>query len=207
MKAPITFTDEEILSEARKLYVGYGMKSTIRYDSTRAEGVHAESVAEHVFGLIYLAHYFLEFEPSTKDLNKQKVYDMLLFHDFGEIKYGDAVSYHKTQAHIDREKEAAKEIFASLPMPLDVYGYELWKEYEDHTTPEGKFCYALDKIEPLFELMHPVSETSVRRLKTTYDMHITHKSKAVKDFPLMRRFNEVMCKDMKDRGVFWEEVQ
>src|SRR5581483_5621299 len=119
MQDPLTFSDEDLLAEAHKLRVGFGMKSTIRYATKREVGVHAESVAEHVFALIYLAHYFLEFEPLAKGLDRLKVYDTLLFHDFGEIKYGDAVTYHKTKEHVEREKEAAKEIFASLPEPLD----------------------------------------------------------------------------------------
>jgi|SRR6185437_9604619 len=201
----LTLSDAGILAEAHKLRVGYGLKHTIRYHSKREEGVHSESVAEHVFGLIYLAHYFLQHEEVAKALNVQRVYDIFLFHDFGEIKYGDIVSYYKTDEHRVREEEAAKEIFASLPESMQKLAQDSWAEYEEHTTPEGRFCYALDKVEPLFELLHPVSETSVRRLKTTYDLHIKHKFKATENYPLMRRFNEVLSKDMKDRGVFWEE--
>jgi len=204
MKDILTYTDEEILEEAHKLRVGYGLKRTIRYNSERQTGVHTESVAEHVFALIYLAHYFLQLEEKGKTLNAQKVYDIFLFHDFGEIKYGDIVSYFKTDEHRAQEEEAAKEIFASLPESLQKMGYDNWLEYEKHTTPEGKFCYALDKIEPLFELLDPVNEKSVRRLKTTYDLHVSYKFKATEEYPLMRRFNEVLSKDMKDRGVFWE---
>ena len=205
MKDPLTFTDEEILEEARKLRVEYGLKRTIRYNSERQVNTHSESVAEHVFALIYLAHYFLQLEEKGKTLNAQKVYDIFLFHDFGEIKHGDIVSYFKTDQHRAQETEAAKEIFAALPESLQKMGYDNWLEYEEHTTPEGKFCYALDKIEPLFELLDPVNEKSVRRLKTTYDLHVEHKFKATTEYPLMRRFNEVLSNDMKARGVFWEE--
>lgn len=204
MKDILTYTDEEILEEAKRIHVGYGMKSTIRYASVRDVNVHAESNAEHVFGLIYLANYFLEHEPSARSLDRQKVYDMLLYHDFGEMKYGDVISYRKTQEDIDKESEAAKEIFTSLPEPLNVVGYKAWEEYENHETPEGKFCYALDKIEPLFELMDPVNEKTVKRNKTTFEQHSTKKFGATRDFPVMMRFVELICKDMKDRRVFWE---
>ena len=36
-------------------------------------------------------------------------------------------------------------------------------------------------------------------------MNFDHKFKAVKDFPVMSRFNDVISKDMQNRGVFWEE--
>jgi len=118
-----------------------------------------------VFGFIFLAHYFLQHEAIGKTLNAEKVYDIILFHDFGEIKHGDAVTYYKTKEHEEREKEAAKEIFASLPPSLQEMGYRHWQDYEEHTSPEAKFCYALDKVEPLFELLDPVNERSMKRLK------------------------------------------
>lgn len=205
MKDVLQMTDAEVLEEARKIHVGYGMKSTIRYASQRDPNLHAESNAEHVFGLIYLASYFLAHEPSAKNLDRQKVNDILLYHDFGEMKHGDIVSYKKTQEDIDKEREAAKEIFASLPEPLNDVGYKAWQEYETNATPEAKFCYALDKVEPLFELMDPVNERTVRKLKTTYELHSSKKFTATRDFPIMMRFVELMCKDMEDRGVFWKE--
>jgi 5'-deoxynucleotidase YfbR-like HD superfamily hydrolase len=205
MKDILTYIDDEILEEAKRIFVAYGMKHTIRYGTKRDEGVHAESDAEHVFGLIYLAHYFLECEPVCKDLDRQRVFDILLYHDFGEIKHGDAVTYYKSQEHIDREKAAAKEIFTSLPEPLNEKGYACWKEYEEHTTPEAKFCYALDKVEPLFELMDPVSASSMHRLKITMDMNMSNKVTAAKEYPVMMRFVDVLSKDMRDRGIFWKE--
>lgn len=205
MKDVLDFTDQEILEEARRLRIAYGLKSTIRYDSKREAAVHSESVAEHIFALMYLAYYFLAHEPLAKNLKREKIYDLFLFHEFGEIKNGDIVSYFKTEQHKKREMEDAKEIFDVLPEPLHSDGYTLWQEYEEQLSPEAKFCYALDKIEPLFELLDPINEKSVRRLKTTYNMHVDHKFKATEGYPLMRRFNEVLSNDMKTRGVFWEE--
>jgi putative hydrolases of HD superfamily len=203
MKSVLEMTDEEVLEEAKRIHVGYGMKSTIRYGTKREVGVHAESDAEHIFGLIYLAHYFIAHEPACKSMDAQKLFDILLYHDFGEIKHGDAVTYYKSKEHEEREKGAAKEVFASLPEPLSTYGYACWKEYEEYTTPEAKYAYALDKIEPLFELQHPVSETSMKRLKVTPQMNIENKLKATKEYPVLGRFAEVLSNDMVRRGVFW----
>src|SRR6185312_13179015 len=92
----LKLSDEEILKEAKQLAVGYAQKRVIRYGTKRQDELHAESDAEHVFGLIYLAQYFLMHEPSAKSLDKQKVMEILLFHDFPEIKHGDVVTYAKT---------------------------------------------------------------------------------------------------------------
>jgi 5'-deoxynucleotidase YfbR-like HD superfamily hydrolase len=206
MKEVIDYTDEEILEEANRLVVGYKQKQIIRYASKREVDAHAESDAEHVFGLIYLAQYFLMHEPGAQLLDPNKVNQVLLFHDFPEIKYGDVVTYAKTESDIEKENNAAKEVFESLPQSLQSVAHDRWEEYEEHTTPEGKFCYALDKIEPLFELMDPVAIQSIKRLKITREMHVGNKYKAAANFPLMLRFTDVITKDWDTRDVFWKEI-
>ena len=198
-------TDKEVLEIAHQLCEGYKMKRVLRYNTKRDTTVHSESDAEHVFALIYLAHYFTEAEPNAKLLDKEKLFSIFTFHDFGEIKHGDIIAYEKTDAHRERESEAAKEVFASLPEPINKIGYEFWRQYEEKSSPEGSFAYALDKVEPLFELLNPVNEQSLKGLKTTYDMNITHKLNVTEPYPVMRRFVEVISNDMKARGVFWEE--
>ncbi|HEV8666768.1 MAG TPA: HD domain-containing protein [Candidatus Paceibacterota bacterium] len=205
MKDILSLSDEEILTEAKRLAVGYAQKHIIRYGTEREENIHAESDAEHVFGLIYLAQYFLMHEPSAQSLDKLKVIEILLYHDFPEIKYGDVVTYAKTDSDIEKENNAAKEVFESLPESLQQVAHDRWEEYENHTTAEGKFCYALDKIEPLFELMDPVAITSIKRLHITREMHVGNKYKAAADFPLMLRFTDVITKDWDKQDIFWKE--
>lgn len=197
-------TDKEILEEAKQLRSSYRLKRTIRYSKTRDHSVHAESVAEHVFGLFVLAHYFLAHEPAATPLNREKVIRMLLFHDFPEIKYGDVSTYNKTKEHEKRERSAAREVFGALPEPLAPLGLELWKEYEERKSPEAAFCYALDKLEPMFELLDPINERSVKDLRVTYEMHVANKYAAAKEYPVMLRFLDVLSADMKRRGIFWE---
>ena len=205
MKNILDLSDAEVLKEAHQLSVAYGLKHTIRYASHRELDVHSESVAEHVFALIFLAQYFLQHEAVGSTLDSGKLCQILLFHDFGEIKYGDAVTYYKTKEHEEREKEAAKEIFASLPESLKQLGLSRWQEYAEHATPESHFAHALDKIEPMFELLDSVNERTIKHLKITVEMHLSNKIKAVKDYPVMRRFVDVITNDMNARGVFWEE--
>jgi len=201
----LTKSDAEILAIAHQLRVAYGMKRTLRYNSTRDFTVHSESVAEHVFALIFLATYFLPLEEVGHTLNKAKLYEILLYHDFGEIIHGDVLTYHKTDTDREREAADAKKVFASLPTSLQKIGHERWHEYEAQSSPEAQFAYALDKVEPVFELLDPVNERSVKRFKITYLRHLGHKLKAAENYPVMKRFTNVISNDMKERGVFWPE--
>jgi putative hydrolase of HD superfamily len=167
--------------------------------------VHSESVAEHVFALIFLATYFLPLEEVGPSLDKAKLYEILLYHDFGEIINGDVLTYHKTENDREREAADAKKVFASLPASLQKIGHERWHEYEEQASPEAQFAYALDKVEPVFELLDPVNERSVKRFKITYLRHLGHKLKAAENYPVMKRFTNVISNDMKERGVFWPE--
>jgi 5'-deoxynucleotidase YfbR-like HD superfamily hydrolase len=205
MKDIFTCTDEEVLAETKKLREGYKMKRIIRYRSPRDVSFHNESNAEHTFALIYLAQYFSRMEPSASSLDKEKLYSILLFHDFGEIKHGDIVSYDKTKEHEERERIAAKEVFASLPEALQTVGYDYWHEYEYKTSPEAKFAYALDKIEPMFELLDSVNEHSMHRLKVTMEKHLSNKLPPTENYPVMRRFLDVITRDMEARDIFWKE--
>jgi 5'-deoxynucleotidase YfbR-like HD superfamily hydrolase len=198
----LQLSNEEILDIARQLRVGYEMKRVLRFATTRDPNVHTESDAEHVFGLLFLAQYFLPLEDPERRLDVAQVHKILLYHDFPEIKHGD-ISYHlKTLEHEERERAAARGVFDSLPASLREEAHEAWLDYEYKRTPEGMFVYALDKLEPLFELFDPVTERTMKTLNFSYSMHFQKKFDATANFPVMRRFVEVISQDMLKRGVF-----
>lgn len=196
-------TDDHILQIANQLRVAYALKRTLRYSTNRDFSVHSESVAEHVFALFFLTQYFLPLEDPERNLSVEKIYRIILFHDIGEITHGDVPYHIKTEGHEKQEREAAIEIFQSLPAVIRSKARNAWKEYEEHRSPEARFVHALDKIEPLFELMDPVNEQSMKRLKFTYQDHIVKKMRATENFPVMKKFVEVMSADMLRRDVFW----
>ena len=198
------FTDEHVMAETRKLLVPYRLKRTLRYNATRDHSIHNESVAEHVFALTYLAQYFLPLEDPERFMDWERINRILLFHDFGEIIHGDVPYHLKTAEHEAREREAATQVFASLPKPLGCLGRESWSDYEQRGSPEARFAYALDKLEPVFELHDAVNERSLVRLKHTFEDHIGKKRRAMEHvFPIMWRFVEVLSADMLTRGIFW----
>lgn len=198
-------SDEQILETVRQLQTAYRLKRTLRYRTERNHGEHSESVAEHVYALLFLSYYFLPLEDVAHNLDVEKVHRALLFHDFAEIAHGDIPYHEKTEKHELREREAAHGVFDKLPFPLRTTAHESWLEYEEQRSPEARFVYALDKIEPLFELFDPINEPSIKRLKFSYDAHIGKKLKATEGFPTMRKFVDVVTRDWLARDIFWTD--
>src|SRR3989344_4656073 len=177
-----TWLDERIITEVQALRVGYGLKNTLRYYTKRDFSVHSESVAEHLFALHYLTSYFLPFEDPYSELNIEKIHNIITFHDFGEILHGDVPYHLKTKDHERQEQKDAKILFNSLPVSLQKIAQKSWQDYMEQKTPEAKFVYALDKIEPLFELFNSINERSIKRLKQPYKKHFEKKFLATENF-------------------------
>jgi 5'-deoxynucleotidase YfbR-like HD superfamily hydrolase len=201
--AVLALPDAGILEIARQLRVAYQIKRTLRFYTTRDQTVHNESVGEHVFALHFLLEYFVRVEKLPRMLDMERVRRMITFHDFGEIPRGDKPYHFKTKEDEDQEREDAKTVFAMLPPEIRSIALESWEAYETRRGLEGRFVNALDKIEPMFELFDPVNEHSFKRLRQTYEQHVGKKLKATEEFPVMRRFVEVVSSDMLARGVFW----
>lgn len=203
MSELLQLPDAGIMQIVRQLRAGYGLKRTLRYQTARDRSVHSESVAEHVFALHYLAQYFALVERLPQPLDMLAVHRLITFHDFGEIINGDKPYHLKTAEDEERERRDAAQVFASLPMELGALAKRSWEEYERQEGIEARFVCALDKIEPIFELLDEINERSLKRLKFTWEDHINKKRQATRDFPVMRRFVEVTGAHMRARGVFW----
>ncbi len=187
----------------RQLQVAYKLKRTLRYNTKRDFTAHSESVAEHVFSLFFLAQYFLPLEDPNRLLDVERLYQVMLFHDFGEITHGDTPYHLKTKEHEEQERKDALAIFASFPQPLAQIAHDSWSSYEARQGPEARFAYALDKVEPLFELLDPVNEKTLKRTRFSYQDSVGKKMRATEEFPIMRKFVEVAHRDMLNRSVFW----
>lgn len=196
---------QQILSEVARIRTGYALKRTLRYATTRDFSVHNESVAEHVFALLYLSRYFLPLEHNDQLIDVERLDTLLLFHDFGEIINGDIVYNVKTDADIEREKRDAETVAHMLPETLRDAFTKAHTEYELRDSREAQFAFALDKVEPLFELYDPVNEKSLIKHKFTSEISMGIKIKATESFPVMRKFVDVINQDMIDRDVFWRE--
>ena len=201
---PKNWPDDKVLKETRALVNGYRLKRTLRYNTERDFSKHSESVAEHIFALHFLATYFLSLEDPDHNLDREKIHNLITYHDFGEIIRGDIPYHIKTEEDQKREEEDTEKALSTLPSSLQILARESWQDYKEKRSKEAEFVYALDKIEPLFELFDPINELSLKRTKFSYKDHFQRKFIATENFPVMRRFTEVISKDMLERKVFWE---
>lgn len=203
-KDKLLTSDDFVVAELKKVQTLYELKRVIRYDHTREHEEHTESVAEHVFGMHCLVDYFLPLEDSKGEWNKSRIHDLVQYHDIDEILTGDTISYLKsaTQEEHEHEHDAAKSIIAVLPDPMQGDLHSLLLEYTLRATPEAKFAKAIDKIEPVFHLYNEAGKRTLATLKATKDQHDRIKQPYVQEFPIIKRFFEVLSAQFEKEGFF-----
>ncbi len=200
-----TLTKEAALSETAKLQYLYGLKKVIRYDQDRHETDSTESVAEHVYGMMILAQYFLPLENPEGDWDRARLYEMITLHDIDEIETGDVLGYTKTAETRALELDAMKRTIENAPNHLKMYMNERVEEYEKRETKEAKFAKAIDKIEPLFQIFNEEGRAILHRNQTTAEQSLRIKTPYIQDFPYIKRFAEVIHQALIDGGYYWQE--
>ncbi len=108
-----------------------------------------ESVAEHSFSTALTA-WMLATEYFPK-LDSNKVLQLAIVHDLGEIHAGDFTPSHNIDAKdkSSREQESVKKTFQH--MKTGRMFIDLWKEYEEESSPEAVFVKQIDKIEMILQ--------------------------------------------------------
>jgi putative hydrolase of HD superfamily len=88
---------------------------------------------------------------ANEELDISRAMKILLVHDIVEIDAGDAFIYDDAAraAAEQAEQAAADRIFGLLPDPDRSELRALWDEYEERATPEARFAYACDRLQPL----------------------------------------------------------
>jgi putative hydrolase of HD superfamily len=108
-----------------------------------------ENSAEHSWHLAMVA---MAMAPHAKEpVDIERVIRILLVHDIVEVDAGDVDIYDVAgrKAKEAEEVAAADRIFALLPEPEATELRALWDEYEARATPEARFAYACDRLQPL----------------------------------------------------------
>ncbi|EFK97350.1 protein containing Metal-dependent phosphohydrolase domain, partial [sediment metagenome] len=160
------------------------LKKVIRYGRSRINENDTESVGEHIFGMFILINHFLPLVDPEKKMNKEKIYELALFHDIDEIETGDIIRYEKTDKDRGEAKTTLAKIFQNTPDNFLFLMKNNYFEYEENNTPEAKFVSAIDKIEPMFHLcFDPKGAKSIfSRLNMTVDEIKEDKKESSKDF-------------------------
>jgi putative hydrolase of HD superfamily len=126
------------------------LKTVLRQTSI-GDASRRENSAEHSWHLAVMAVLLSEYAPpGTEVIRSVK---MALIHDIVEIDAGDAFCYDPaaTAGKEDRERLAAERLFHLLPEDQAAELHELWREYEEMTSPDARFANALDRLQPLLQ--------------------------------------------------------
>ncbi len=198
----ILTSEEFVINELRKVQRLYGLKKIIRYNHTREHEPHTESDAEHIFGMHCLVDYFLPLEDTDRKWDRDRIRTMVQYHEIDEIVTGDIVGYHKSSDDLNNERTAAEKVITQLPESMQQAVREALDEYEAQSTPEAKFAKAIDKIEPVFHIYNEAGKQTLATLGTTKDQHDRIKFPYLTDFPIIKRFGEVMTNQFEKEGFY-----
>ena len=108
-----------------------------------------ENSAEHSWQIALFAGAMAEFADPGVDV--QRVMQMLLVHDIGEIDTGDTIVYDDTGLAERKaaERVAVARIFGLLPNEHGARFLALWEEFEAGDTAEARFAHAADRAMPV----------------------------------------------------------
>lgn len=138
----------EIASRLAFVYELDKLKTVLR-QSMLTDDSRQENSAEHSW---HLAMTAMALAPlADEPIDVERAIKILLVHDIVEIDAGDAFIYDEAQraAAEAAEQAAADRIFGLLPADQGAEIRALWDEYEARATPEGRFAYACDRLQPL----------------------------------------------------------
>jgi putative hydrolase of HD superfamily len=108
-----------------------------------------ENPAEHSWQLALFAFSLVPYAGSPVDINR--VIQMLLVHDVGEIDVGDTMVFAEGgwEERKAAERAAVIRIFGILPQDQSAALLALWQEFEHDATPEARFAHAVDRAMPV----------------------------------------------------------
>ncbi len=135
--------DARLLELRQQLLEALALKEVTRAGWLRVGVEEAESVAAHSWGVAWLV---LALCPAT--LDRGRALAIAVVHDLAEVRVGDITPHDGVPADEKRARELAA--MQGMLAPLGERGRELtalWREYEDGSTPEGRFVKACDKLD------------------------------------------------------------
>lgn len=122
------------------------LKAVTRKTKNLLDGRY-ENSAEHSWQIAMLAWGLAPIAPTGVDI--QRVIQMLLLHDIGEIDTGDTIVYAETgwEERKTQEEACVRRLFGALPQGEQFVA--LWLEFEAATSLDAKFAHAADRAMPV----------------------------------------------------------
>jgi len=153
-----------------------------------------ESTAEHTWGCMILADYFLKI--ISQNLNRERVMDLLMYHDVaGDVDFLDEEGRKGKE---NREKDGFQKLVKQIPLELRDKFAQLFEEYNGEITLEAQFAKAIDKIEPAIHVLDYKQRFRARSL--TEKRIRERKDKYFEPFPEIKKVHEEILQHFKENG-------
>ena len=180
------------INQLRKLY---HLKHVERMNSVLKR---KESSAEHSWSCLILADYFLS--QMKEDINRLKVYELLLYHDVVEIEAGDIglTDLEGRKGKKENEKKAMLKLKKEFPPLIKEKFEKLFNEFEEQKTKEAKFAIAVDKMDAL---IHEMDYKEDWKGWTEENVRMFYEEK-IKDFPIIKEAFEKILKYVVEEGYY-----
>ncbi len=175
-----------MMEDINKFMVFNRLKSVYRAGSVDDR---KESAAEHSWSSLVLADFFLS--QTDMDINRLKVYELLMYHDVIEIETGDnpLSPVNEQTISAETEKKALAVLKTKLPPQLGTKFADLFQEFSEQKTVEARFARAIDALDAeIHELDYKQDWDS-----WTKEFLVKHKSHLFRDFPeLNKAFEDIL---------------
>ncbi len=151
-----------------------------------------DSSAEHTWGCLLLADHYIDLVE--KELNRERVFRLILYHDLVEVEAGDipVTDEEAREEKEEIEREAFETITERMPDGWSERYAEFYEEYEANETMEAKFAHAMDKLEPLAQWLDVPDE--LREQGYTKEFMREKKMPYLEPFPvLVDEFERVLA--------------
>jgi 5'-deoxynucleotidase YfbR-like HD superfamily hydrolase len=206
-KATSEITSEWILQEVEKITYTYNLNKVVRYNLNREEELESQSVAEHVYNMLVLAHYFRDLEDPERKLDFEKVTKIILMHDMGEIETGDIIMSQKRDSHQQIESQAIDVVASKSPKFISEEIRHIYDEFENPQTLEGKFCKAIDKIEAQFWFTAVCADLKMIKFVTSIEERVRNEAKrrdmwSKLGFKVIEQFATTIDRLAKEKGLY-----
>lgn len=178
---------KELIEGIHKFRTFNKLKRIYRKNSV---GDRKESSAEHSWSCLLLADFFL----SKLDLNldKIKVYELLIYHDVLEVESGDRPLQPNITLILHNQKDEdffLEKLQKQLPRHLRNKFLSLYKEFKEQKTREAKFAKLIDSLDPIIHELDYKDDW----VDWSKNFFIEEKLKYFKEFPeLIPIFNEIL---------------
>ncbi|MBN17551.1 MAG: hypothetical protein CMB37_05275 [Euryarchaeota archaeon] len=141
-----------------------GLKEVDRAGWKRSGLVNVESVADHSWGVAFLA-----MQICPPELNRLHLLEMAICHDVAEVRIGDITPHDdiSVEEKVRIETQAMRDIAKGFPQGHRML--ELYQEYEAGESEEAKFLKLCDKLDMAFQsyVYQSRTENDLRNFRKT----------------------------------------